>query len=219
MSSDNTALDGRAFHTYTKNAQKPFEPELMYAFRKVTEDLMGDIGGAVLGYTQSDEISLLLWDAKSITTEPFLGGNVQKLVSLAASMTTALWAVNYHGPMRRYTLVPTFDARVFTIPDPTEVANYFLWRQRDCIRNARIAWAHKILGHKAIQGLSSEQAVIAAEAASGARFDLSHPQFRHGLTHVRSLSGLNRTVTNLHNWMSWRLLIPDYPKDNSAEEE
>lgn len=206
-------IDGRAFHNYTRNARKPFEAEMMYGFYKVTEALIWAMGGSVFGYTQSDEISLLLWDARSIETEPWFGGNIQKLASLAASLTTGFWLQHYHGPCRRdafFTSFASFDARVFTIPDRTEVANYFLWRQRDAIRNSRMALARVYYSAKELEGISSQAAVDNVLTQHGADWNMLHPQFRYG-----KLVNPSRPapITEQLDWAGWASHVPTYPTD------
>lgn len=133
-------VDGRSFHSYLRHARKPFDYEFMGHMQDVALKLVEEIQGSVFAYQQSDEISVLLTDFDSITSEPWFGGVIQKVVSVSASIATAALG------SRRQTLTgtPLFDSRVFTIPDPVEVANYFIWRQRDAIRNSvtMVAQAH-----------------------------------------------------------------------------
>lgn len=62
-------LDGKAFHTFTKGFQKPFDSMLMKAMQETMKYLCENIQGCVLGYTQSDEITLVLVDYKKLTSE------------------------------------------------------------------------------------------------------------------------------------------------------
>lgn len=81
-------LDGKAFHTFTKGMQKPFDRVLMNAMQQTMKYLCENIQGCVLGYTQSDEITLVLTDYATIKTDAWFGYNVQKMASIAASMAT-----------------------------------------------------------------------------------------------------------------------------------
>lgn len=123
-------LDGRAFHSYLRGAQRPYDELFMQDMDTVTQQLCVEISGAVLAYTQSDEISVLVSDFSSTETEPWFGGVVAKILSVSASLATAV--LNEQRPGKR----ALFDARVFTMSDPVEVANYFIWRQRDAVRNS-----------------------------------------------------------------------------------
>jgi tRNA(His) guanylyltransferase len=138
-------LDGRAFHTVTRSLGKPFSKSFSDDMIELTKQLCAEVSGSVFAYTQSDEISILMRDFATINAEPWFGGNVQKIVSVAASLAGSLFP---HAKAH-------FDARVFTIPEPVEVANYFIWRQRDCARNAVLAYAQHQFGQKAIQNLDT----------------------------------------------------------------
>lgn len=125
-------LDGRAFHTYLKDAEKPFDPDFIKCMDVVAEALCRDIQGAKFAYTQSDEISILITDFDTLQSEPWFDGRIDKMTSVAASNAAAtLYALRPHT-----TYVPQFDCRVWTINDPVEVANYFVWRQMDWTRNS-----------------------------------------------------------------------------------
>ena len=82
-------LDGKAFHTFTKGYERPFDDELIDMMNWTTQFLCENIQGCVLGYTQSDEITLVLQDYEKLTTDAWYDGQVQKIVSVSASMATA----------------------------------------------------------------------------------------------------------------------------------
>ncbi|MGV9386567.1 tRNA(His) guanylyltransferase Thg1 family protein [Nonomuraea sp. NPDC003707] len=141
-------VDGRAFHTFLRHADKPFDEAVMTSMDAVAEALCTEMSGAVFAFTQSDECSVLLTDFDSHGTQPWFGGVVQKIVSIAASTATVAFNRRY-GIDHAYA---TFDARVFTISDVVEVANYFLWRQRDCVRNSITMAAQAVFSHKELHG-------------------------------------------------------------------
>ena len=142
--------DGKAFHSYLRHAEKPFDSEFMAHMDEVSATLCKQISGTVLAYTHSDEISLLLTDFGSVHTEPWFSGNVQKMASVSASIATAALNALRTG-------FPLFDSRIFTIPGPVEVANYFLWRQRDCVRNSISMAAQAHFSHNRLHGLNGGQ--------------------------------------------------------------
>lgn len=160
-------VDGRAFHTYLRRAEKPFDMGVMEAMRDTAEALCGEMSGARFAYTQSDEISVLLTDLDS-KTQPWFGGEVQKIASVAASIATM--AFNQHGQGKA-----TFDARVYTIPDRTEVMNYFRWRQQDAIRNAVSMAAHAHFSHKSLHGVSTAQMQERLFQEEGINFKTAYP--------------------------------------------
>ena len=123
-------LDGRAFSNLTHRFfnERPFSKVFTNCMLECSKTLLNEVDGAVLGYTQSDEISLLLLDTKNENTQPWFNYNVQKLVSVTASICSSKFysLTNIHG---------YFDSRAFNLPFDT-VNDYFAWRQFDCYRNA-----------------------------------------------------------------------------------
>ena len=81
-------LDGKAFHSFTKGMQKPFDRFLMTVMQETMLSLCKEIQGCVFGYTQSDEITLVLTDYKTIKTDAWFGYNIQKMASVSASIAT-----------------------------------------------------------------------------------------------------------------------------------
>lgn len=150
-------IDGKAFHTFTKGMRKPFDRVLMSAMQETMRFLCENIQGCVFGYTQSDEITLVLTDYATITTDAWFGYNIQKMCSVSASMATLAFSNTYtaelwknfpeamrnsNNGINKYieTLVAKmgtamFDARVFSIPKD-EVCNCLIWRQQDATRNS-----------------------------------------------------------------------------------
>ena len=151
-------LDGRSFHTFTKGFQRPFDEILIRTMQETTKYLCENIQGAVLGYTQSDEISLLITDYATFETDAWFDYEVQKLCSISASMATMAFNKAFAHEIaaqskRIYTEYLTdkdsnyidslenamnkgamFDSRCFNIPKE-EVTNYFYSRQLDAMRN------------------------------------------------------------------------------------
>ena len=81
-------VDGRAFHTLTRGFKRPFDEILAGAMQDTMKYLCENIQGCVLGYTQSDEITLVLVDYKTLETSAWFDYNIQKCVSVSASMAT-----------------------------------------------------------------------------------------------------------------------------------
>ena len=81
-------VDGKAFHTFTRGFEKPFDEVLIKSMQETMKYLCENIQGCVLGYTQSDEITLILVDYKNLNSAAWLDYEVQKMCSIAASMAT-----------------------------------------------------------------------------------------------------------------------------------
>lgn len=141
-------IDGKAFHTYTKGLQRPFDEQFCNHMNRTALYLCKNIQGAELAFVQSDEISILLTDFETITTEAWFDGNLQKMCSVSASMATAVFNSMRPGKLAM------FDARVFQIPDRTEVENYFVWRQKDAVTNSIQSLAQSLYSPKELHGKS-----------------------------------------------------------------
>jgi len=143
-------LDGKAFHTYTKGLKRPFSEDLMDVMDTVTKYLCHNVQNCVMAYTQSDEISLLLVDYQDIKTSSWFDNNLQKMVSVAAGMASAMLTAQ-SDRLFPEVRVATFDARAFILP-PGEVTNYFVWRQQDWNRNSLSMLSQSLYSHKELQG-------------------------------------------------------------------
>lgn len=156
-------LDGKAFHTFTKGMKKPFDPVLTQTMQETMKYLCENIQGCVLGYTQSDEITLVLTDYATIQTDAWFGYNIQKMCSVSASMATLafnkaysviirnlpgfyeFWHSGFTDSANEETKLfrtydkkigmALFDSRVFSIPKE-EVVNCLIWRQQDATQNS-----------------------------------------------------------------------------------
>lgn len=165
-------LDGKAFHTFTRGFDKPFDDILIEAMQQTMLTLCKEIQGCVLGYTQSDEITLVLTDYKKLETSAWFDYDVQKICSVSASIATLAFNRSFAKQYELY--APShftninnahinsiykgalFDSRCFNIPKE-EVTNCILWRQKDATRNSINAVAQANFSHKELQGLNVNQ--------------------------------------------------------------
>ena len=176
-------VDGRSFHTFTKGFKKPFDDILVKTMQDTMKYLCENIQGCVLGYTQSDEISLVLTDYAELTTDAWFGNNLQKMCSVSASMATLAFNKFFSGRVQEFMydccdefgddVLPEkqndyelahnvyfkkfnaamFDSRVFTIPKE-EVCNYLIWRQQDATRNSIQSVGQANFSQKELHGKS-----------------------------------------------------------------
>lgn len=156
-------LDGKAFHSYTRQSfikdEGTFSELMSQAFALATERVLPEIQGARFAYMQSDEVSILISDWKKVTSDAWFKYGTQKMASVAASMFTVFfnnWVTTLVGsvspPVKP---VPAFfDARVFNLP-PHEVVNYFIWRQQDATRNSINMLARTYFSHKQLHGVNT----------------------------------------------------------------
>ena len=168
-------IDGKAFHTFTRGFQKPFDEVLGNAMVATMEYLCKNIQGCVFGYTQSDEISLLLIDYQKLNSSAWFDYEIQKVCSIAASMATMAFNKffedevysNFDVEQRENSpncaLIETylraiekgamFDARCFNIPKE-EACNLIYWRQLDATRNSIQMVGQANFSHNELQGKS-----------------------------------------------------------------
>ena len=167
-------IDGKAFHTFTRGFQKPFDEVLIKSMQETMKYLCENIQGCVLGYTQSDEITLILVDYKKLTSSAWFDYEVQKICSIAASMATMAFNKFFRDNVGDYLYEnyddqyladyikilqnavdkgAMFDARCFNIPKE-EVTNLVYWRQLDASRNSIQMVGQACFSHKELQNKS-----------------------------------------------------------------
>lgn len=144
-------IDGRSFHSYTNDCNKPFDAHLANALDTVAITLCEEIQGACLCYLQSDELSVVIHNYQTHESQAFFDNKIQKMVSVCASIAAAKMtklSVDVFGYLKE----AYFDARAFIVPE-AEVCNAIFWRQLDAERNSaqmlgRSKFSHKELHNK-----------------------------------------------------------------------
>lgn len=146
-------VDGKGFSKYTKDMIRPFDQKFTDSMIETMKFLVEETD-AIIGYTQSDEISLILSDIK----EPFYKGRISKLNSIIASMATAKFNELIH---KYYPNKPLafFDCRVWNVPNRTEAANNLLWRYLDCIKNSISMASYNIFSEKELINKHSNEKI------------------------------------------------------------
>lgn len=171
-------VDGKAFHSFTRGFQRPFDDILIESIQETAKFLCENIQNVKCSYQQSDEISLLLTDYENINTAAWFDYEIQKMCSIAASMATLAfnrafeervealdfdWSMGIEGIDSEYLSAlykaaqkgAMFDARCFSIPKE-EVCNYMIWRQQDCTRNSIQMVGQANFSHKELQNKSCD---------------------------------------------------------------
>lgn len=207
-------IDGKACHTFTKHLKKPYDEIFHTAMDKTMEYLCRNIQGCKLGYTQSDEISLLLTDFDTLTTSAWFDFAVQKMSSVTSSMATLAFNKVFAEEVEKYAFPYfhkgkvanedemkyldaifnckdnglLFDARCFSIPKE-EVCNYFIWRQIDATRNAIQMLAHTYFSHKELQCLNSNQLQDKLMIEKHINFNDMPTEFKRGICFSKNETG------------------------------
>lgn len=151
-------VDGKAFTSYCRGLERPFDDGLMEDMDATAQYLCKNIMGAKFAFIQSDEISVLMTDFEDTKTQGWFDNDIQKICSVSGSMATR--AFN-EARLKRFGIEKMkwaeFDSRVFQIADRAEVFNYCLWRQKDTTRNSISSTAQSLYSHKELHAKSSEQ--------------------------------------------------------------
>ncbi|MCI0572816.1 MAG: tRNA 5'-guanylyltransferase [Myxococcaceae bacterium] len=157
-------MDGRGFSHFTEGRyEKPFDASLHALMVQTTRALVEDFQ-ALYGYTESDELSILLRpDAVPFDRE------VEKLVSLSAARAAATFSVGASTPA-------TFDSRVWLGASVEDVVDYFRWRQEDAARCALHGWCYWTLRK---EGMDVREATMTLHGAS--------VEAKHELLHARGI--------------------------------
>jgi tRNA(His) 5'-end guanylyltransferase len=182
-------VDGRAFHSHLRGATKPFDMPFIEDMGHVAVALCEEISGAVFAYHQSDEVSVLVQDWVGEHAEPWFAGELQKIVSLSAAIATAALGERRPGQ-------PLFDARAFVLPNTVEVANYFLWRQRDATRNSISMAAQAHFSHKALQGVNGNAMQEMLFAEHGVNWNDYPAECRRGQVAIKASGEREVTYTD-----------------------
>ena len=203
-------IDGKAFHTFTRGFQKPFDDVLGKAMASTMEYLCQNIQGCVFGYQQSDEITLLLVDYQTFETDAWFDYEVQKMCSIAASMATMafnkFFADEYEKWYFDYIEFPSafdesevspatrklYEAYATSLEKGAmfdarvfnipkeEACNLVYWRQLDAMRNSVQMIGQARYSHSYLQGKSCADIKELLNADFGINWDGLPARWKHG---------------------------------------
>ena len=215
-------IDGKAFHTFTRGLKKPFDDILIETMQETMKFLCENIQGCVLGYTQSDEISLLLVDYKNLNSCAWFDNEVQKICSVAASMATlrfnsifrslaTAYCYEYEDDDNQWNYLDRlktavgkgamFDARCFNLPKE-EVTNYFFWRQQDAERNSINSVGFAFFSHQEMQNKNCGDVKEMLLLEKGIDWDEFQRMYQRG----------SCCIKHEEEGVSWWMIDKDIPK-------
>lgn len=145
-------IDGRSFSKFTKSMKKPYDERMSKVMQDVTRCLVEETGASI-GYTQSDEISLVFYQ-DNIESSIFFDYKKQKMISVIAGLTSSLFMKFCMKEMPEFceNTIPCFDCRAFSLPSKGEAMNAVLWRVKDATKNSVSMAARSLFSHKELQG-------------------------------------------------------------------
>lgn len=209
--------DGRAFHTFTKGFERPFDLGFVNAMSAAAKYTAEEMQGFRLGYTQSDEVSFFLTDFDKVQTQGWFGYDLCKVVSVSASILTShfnrIYPV-YMYAQKRGGRLATFDSRAFTIPI-ADVANYFLWRAQDWERNSLSMYARSFFSVKELYGKSKADVHEMLHSIGENWTEDVSEQLRNGLFFTKS-SGRTDVLPRFSDILA---LVTETISDTSVEEK
>lgn len=205
-------LDGKAFHTYTRDLDKPFDEGLIEDMQQTAIYLCQNIQGAKCAYTQSDEISILVTDYDDLQTQAWFDYNLQKMCSVSASLATAKFNQlriirNFEEPKIKFVdeiKFANFDSRCFNIPKE-EIPNYFLARQKDAVKNSIFMLTQSLYSHQELNGKNqSEQQELIFQ--KGLNWNDLHWSKKRGSFITKQEYVFSNTTGGSFNRSSWKVV-------------
>jgi len=185
-------LDGRSFSSKIKKKfAKPFDDDFIDMMDETAKYLVKNVQGCKFAYTQSDEITLVITDFETPTTDSFFGYRLTKILSIVASMATA----KFNNLMMQYELRTSiegsqviaekiglyeFDCKAWNVPTYNDVVAWLLYRQNDCIRNSKAQTAQTFFPHKELMGLLVDQQIEKLKEYNGEDWDKYPDRWKFG---------------------------------------
>jgi tRNA(His) guanylyltransferase len=187
-------IDGKNFSKLTKNLERPYCPSFHKLMVEVTKILVKE-SSANIGYTQSDEISLVFYNSK-VNSELYFNGKYQKLASVLSSLATAHFNdLSTKIPFGLNRLA-TFDARAWSVPNITEAVNTLLWREMDATKNSISTLTRCYYSHNEVKNKSCKE-MLDMLYAKDVQWNKMPTEFKRGTYITRVLKKLNEK--NLEN--------------------
>lgn len=223
-------IDGKAFHTFTRGFQKPFDNILIKAMQKTTKYLCKNIQGCVFGFTQSDEITLILIDYKKLDSSAWFDYEVQKMCSISASMATMAfnkyfsemvmqlegdvaqeyeingdteWVIEMEKYLKSYRRSCEKGAMFDSRCfniPKEEVTNLVYWRQLDATRNSIQMVGQANFSHKKLQGKSCKEIKEMLIAEKGISWEDLYPMYQYGSCCIKVTTETDGTTRS-----SWKV--------------
>lgn len=223
-------VDGKAFHTFTRGMEKPLDDVIRYAMQNTMLYLCSQIPNCVIGYTQSDEITIVLYN-KNRNAESWFDNDIQKITSVSASLTTLAFNLNFSNMIdllnannvefnpelyisRKNSAL--FDSRVFNIPE-YEVNNMLIWRQLDARRNAISSLAQSVFSGDSRKELKNKKLedLLAMLESKNIFFENMPDDFKLGCTAVKKIVNIDSTKSVAR--LKWAIdrSIPNFIEDKN----
>lgn len=144
-------IDGNNFHNWTKGLKRPFDENLIKLMSDTTKFLVEETN-AVAGYTQSDEITLILYSANK-KSAIYNDGKKQKILSKLTGKVVSFFNERRKELLPEHNKIANFDCRIYQVPSLHDACLQLLWREQDATKNSISMLAQSLFSHKSLQGL------------------------------------------------------------------
>ena len=194
-------IDGRSFSKLTKALKfdKPYDVTFSSWINKTAIAIAKEVQGSVIGYTQSDEISILIRTDLAPDGSTWFDNRLQKMCSVIGSIAAANFNKFLMQARGIESPIASFDTRVFQVPDLNEALNNFIWRQQDCIRNSVIGTCYYELikagqgrktSQKMMHGLNQEKMKALLKEKTNLSWEDMAEEFKYGVVIIRELKNI-----------------------------
>lgn len=150
-------MDGRSFSNFTRGMTKPYDTDMVKAMVETTKYLVEETN-ACIGYTQSDEITLIFF-SKDEKSQIFFDGRKFKMTSMLASLTSTKFLLMAQSiwPDRVNKTIPVFDARLFQVPSKEVAVDALGWRVADAVKNSITSAANCYYSHNELMNKNGKE--------------------------------------------------------------
>jgi tRNA(His) 5'-end guanylyltransferase len=152
--------------------------------------------GALIGYTQSDEITLIFYH-EDLKSQMWFDGREQKMVSQLGAQATLAFNKSARKLLPDFVdRDPTFDARVFQVPNKVEAVNTLVWREWDATKNSISMAASHYFNHRELQSKNADDKLNMLRSV-GINWSDYPPAFKRGTYVKRALERVIYTLEEL----------------------
>jgi tRNA(His) 5'-end guanylyltransferase len=148
-------IDGNNFHNYCKGLNKPFDENLsnliIYTFKFLVQET-----NAVVGFTQSDELTLILYSS-DIKSSIYNEGKKQKILSKLTGKCVSFFNEKRKEYLPNHNKIANFDCRIYQVPTLHDACSQLIWRENDATKNSKYMLAHSLFSHNKLQHLNGNQ--------------------------------------------------------------
>lgn len=151
-------IDGANFKNYTKCFNKPFDEIISEAMIESCQTLCKQIQGVKLGFTHSDELSIIFTANDNENTDGWFGLEKSKMISHATSIAVGTFNSFLTNNIDEIISPAKFDCRINNYP-VEKVRDYIVWRSNSCFTNALNSISSHYFSHKELLEKSNSERI------------------------------------------------------------